>query len=159
MIFKNSSTPEIDYTLEDVIGEVLKFIEIEPDQHYRLIVGTDSLYRSRGTVFATVIVCHRVGKAARFWYTKRKEDFVMNLYVRIMKEAEDSIQIMKEIYDSEIIFHIKEEDMEIHIDAGENGDSIRVMKDCMGYVRGSGYNCQSKPDSIIATHCADRITK
>ena len=159
MIFRNLSTGDKEYTLQEVIKEVLLYISIDEETEYRVIVGSDSLYRAKGTVFATAIVCHRVGKGARFWYTKRKENCAMNIFARIMRETEDSINIMKKIYDSEIMLYVPEENMQIDIDAGNNGKSIKVVSSAMSYVKGSGFNGESKPNAAVATIVADKFTK
>lgn len=159
MIFRNLSTGDKDYTLQEVLKEILIYINEDTTQEYRLIVGSDSLYRSKFTIFATAIVCHRVGKGAKFWYAKRKEKFTMNIYTRIMKETEDSIKIMKKVYDSEIILHIPEENMQIDIDAGNNGKSRNVVSSAMSYVIGSGFNGEAKPNAAVATIVADKFTK
>ena len=159
MLFRNLSTGDKDYTLQEVLEEVLIYINADTEQEYRLIVGSDSLYRAKFTMFATAIVCHRIGNGAKFWYTKRKEQCPMNIFARIMKETEDSIEIMKKVYDSEVMLHIPEENMQIDIDAGNNGKSRNVVSSAMSYVKGSGFNGESKPNAAVATIVADKFTK
>mgnify|MGYP001559593443 CR=1 FL=1 len=157
--YYSASDTDKALTFDGVVNQILDFIKDLPENQYKLIIGTDSLYRAHGTVFATVIVIHRVGKGARFWWTRTKEKFEMNLYTRIMREAQDSVELMQAIYDSEIVMYVNEEDFAVHIDAGMDGDSRRVVNDCVGYVTGLGFHCEVKPDSVVAVTVADRITK
>lgn len=157
--FRNISSPGVEYTLEQVIAEMLAFIREDDELQYKVIVGTDSLHRSKRTCFSTAIIIHRVGKSARFWYSKYYVDkYPRDIVVRIMKETADSIEIMVAVKDSELSNYITDEDLEIHIDAGSNGDSVKVVHQALSYVKAMGFNGEAKPDSAIATNVADRFT-
>lgn len=157
--FYNLSSKGKKYTLDQVIEEMIKFIDQEPDKKYKVMVGTDSKHLPHETTFATIIAIHKVGRGARFWYARKKQVHERNLCTRIMREAVDSVEIMNRLYDSNLVFRIDEEDFSIHVDAGNNGDSRRIVNECIGYVIGAGYNCEAKPDSPIAVNIADKFTK
>ena len=160
MKFKSISVQDKEYTIQEVIEEMIKFIELSPEVHYRIIVGTDSLYRAKKTSFSTAIIIHRVGKAAKFWYSKYfLEKYPRAIVPRIMKEVSDSIEVITELQDSLLVSYVADEDWEVHIDAGQNGESMKVVKEDLAYVTAMGFRGEAKPDSAIATNVADRFTK
>jgi len=156
MILRNTLGEE--FSLKQMTDKVIEFVKEDKDQLYRLMVGSDSLYRRDETCFSTVIVVHRVGKGARFFYNKSYVNHDIDIYSKILKETRDSIEIMQVIKASNIPEYITKDNMEIHIDAGANGASKKVMDQCLGYAKGMGYNAYLKPDACAATHVADKYT-
>ncbi|HBE03882.1 MAG: hypothetical protein A2096_14675 [Spirochaetes bacterium GWF1_41_5] len=155
LIFHNLSD-EI-FSVSEVCAEIEKYINNQQDCVYNLTVGSDSLYQSKETVFVTAIIIHRLGKGARFFYTRRRSMQNLDLCSRLLQETYDSIAVVKEIEKTGIIYLVN--DFSIHIDAGDNGDSRKILKECISFVKGYGYNCKVKPDSCAASKVADRFTK
>lgn len=158
--FRNVSDSDREYSLDDVIFKVLEFIKEDETFRYRLIVGSDSLHRTKKTVFSTAIVIHRVGKAARFWYSKYIiEKYPRAIVPRIMKEVSDSIEVIVALQNSDIYGYIDDEDWQVDIDCGNNGESQKVIKEALSYVRSMGFNGEIKPNACVGSHVADRMGK
>ena len=159
MIFRNISEPNKEFTIEEVIAKLLAFIKEDSNYTYRIIVGTDSLHRTKKTSFSTAVIIHRVGRCAKFFYTRYFiEKYPRAIVTRIMKEVKDSVEIVMRLQDSELIDYVDSGDWELHIDAGEKGESIKVVHQALSYVKAMGLNGLAKPDAAIATNVADKYT-
>jgi predicted RNase H-related nuclease YkuK (DUF458 family) len=146
-------------TFENALTQAITYIKENPSEEYSVIVGSDSLYRPYYTVFATVFSVHIIGRGARFWYRQSREKFPKNIPVRLMRETADSVEVMRALLSSDMAKLVPEENFSIHVDAGEKGESRKVITEIMGYVTGQGLKCEYKPNSVIASNCADRLTK
>ena len=52
-------------TIDEMFDDILAYIQSNPEDKYKLIIGTDS--QSRDDVcFVTAIIIHRLGKGARY---------------------------------------------------------------------------------------------
>jgi len=154
------STGDKKYTTEDVMQEILSYIKEDEEHQYKVIVGSDSLYRKKKTCFSTVVIAHRVGKGARFWYSREYiANYPQGIVKRIMKETYESITLMQAVQDSEIVLYVDASDFCVHIDAGADGASIKVMHQALSFVKGMGFNAEAKPKSSIAANVADKFTK
>ncbi|ACL70917.1 ribonuclease H-like YkuK family protein [Halothermothrix orenii] len=140
---------------------ILDFIESEPDNQYRLIIGTDSQPRLEEIVFVTAIVIYRVGRGGRFFYHKEREKFHLSMKQRIFYEVSKSLDVASKLtallakekgFDEEL-------KIEIHVDVGEKGPTNTIIKEVVGMVVGSGYEAMIKPDSYAASTIADKYTK
>jgi len=105
-------------TFDQVFADVMAFAEANPDDSYRLIVGTDSQIRD-GTCFVTALIVHRKGKGARFYYTRSYEDHARSLRQRIFYEASLSLSLASRLAEK-LAETGHEIDMEIHLDVGTN---------------------------------------
>jgi uncharacterized protein len=158
--FRNVSEETKEYSIDEVIQEIINFIKQDEDMEYRLIVGSDSLHRTKKTTFSTAIVIHRVGKAARFWYTKYTiENYPRAIVPRIMKEVGDSIEIISYLQNSDVYQYVEEDNWQVDIDCGNNGQSEKVIKEALSYVKAMGFNGEIKPNACVGSHVADRMGK
>ena len=155
MKFLNTSGKE--FTLEEVIQEMTGFIKEDDKYDYNVIIGTDSqVYGSRNN-FVTVIMVHRIGKGGRFFYVKNNMIGKLTLYSRLIQETSFSIEIVKAIEESQLVFLAK--NIEVHLDIGHNGKSGKFMKECVAYAKSMGVDCKVKPDGVCASHVADKYTR
>ena len=157
--FRSASDDQTYLTFEQSLQQAIDYINEDKEAEYAIMVGSDSLWRPWHTVFATVFAVHRKGKGARFWYTRSKEKFPRNIPVRLMKEANDSVEVMRAIYESELMLMVPEENFSIHIDVGNHGESKQVINEIVGFVTGQGFECEYKPNSACATTCADKCVR
>jgi len=147
-------------SLKQVIREIVNFIKQNPNCKYKIIIGSDS--SARGKIdFVTALIIHKVGQGGRYFWRRvypKKIKFNKNLRPRIYKEVELSLELAQKI-----IKGIKPCDLsnnlEIHIDVGENGDTREMIKEVVGMVRGNGFNCYTKPNSFGASIVADKHVK
>ncbi|HHW73080.1 MAG TPA: hypothetical protein GX393_07605 [Firmicutes bacterium] len=146
-------------SFDEVFADVMAFAAENPEDTYRLIVGTDSQVREReGTCFVTALIVHRLGKGARFYYIRSREENVRSLKQRIFYEASLSLNVASRLAEK-LADSGHELDMEIHLDVGQNGATKSLIKEVVGMVNGSGFVCRIKPDSYGASAVADRYTK
>lgn len=144
-------------SFEQVFSDVISYARENPNDSYRLIVGTDSQSRDE-TCFVTALIVHRKGKGARFFYTRRREEHIQSLKQRIFFEASLSLNLASRLAEK-LAESGLDLDMEIHLDVGTNGATKTLVKEVVGMVNGSGFLCRIKPESYGASSVADRYTK
>lgn len=145
-------------SLERVFGEIRRYMEQNPDEQYRLIIGTDSQVRQRA-LFVTAVIIHRLGKGARYFYVKRYERAMQSLRQRIYYETSLSLDVASRLTAIMAQSDIGELQLEIHLDIGTRGSTRTLIKELVGMVIGSGYAARIKPDSFGASTVADKHTK
>ena len=150
-------------TLDETFEEVVSYIKEQPQEKYKLIIGTDShSHRDAEVTFVTAIIIHRVGKGGRYFYYREKHHFVQSLRQRIFYETSLSLDVAGRFNDLLSSLSSKNQDklnMEIHLDVGEAGDTKELIREVVGMVIGSGFDARIKPESYGATKVADRYTK
>ena len=57
---------------EEVVDELIKYVNDEPASHYKITVGTDSA-GSNETHFVTAIAILRIGNGGRYFWTKSEK--------------------------------------------------------------------------------------
>ena len=144
-------------TFDQVFEEIIAYASENPEDNYRLIVGTDSQLREE-TCFVTALIVHRQGKGGRLFYTRSYDSHARSLRQRIFYEASLSLNVASLLTDK-LASHGQELNLEIHLDVGSNGATKPRVKEVVGMVNGSGYTCKIKPDSYGASTVADRYTK
>ena len=50
-------------------------------------------------------------------------------------------------------------DFAIHVDAGKNGKTREVIPDIVEWVKACGFECETKPNSFVASSIADKYSK
>lgn len=155
------SPTEGKMNIKETYKSILSFIEDQPKQQYKLIIGTDSHPGFRESVFVTAIVIYRVGHGGRYFYHKKNVKMKSGFKKRIYHEVSRSLKVASKITDYISLEDstLRLDDIEIHIDVGENGPSSEIIKEVVGMVVGSGYDAMIKPDSYAASNVADKYTK
>lgn len=146
---------------EEVVGELIKYVNNEPASHYKITVGTDS-EGTNETHFVTAIAILRIGNGGRYFWTKSEKTFCPTLQDRIYKETMHSITVVQELK-SQLKDRIGEEffwdnKITVHLDVGKNGPTKDLIEAVVGMVRGFGFDAVIKPDSFGAFVLADRHT-
>jgi len=119
------------------------------------MVGTDSHVRDGVVTFATAFVVHKVHIGGTYFYVVKHEDSrYFDFYSRIYREVELSIELAKVLSD---LFETR--DIEIHIDAGNDGMTSKILPGLVGYVIGEGFTPVAKPYSFVASKVADKHSK
>ena len=109
-----------------MVLSISEFVDEEPGNFYRLVIGTDSQTRrinGKSEInFVTAIVIHRMGKGARYFWRKEKHIKKPVLRDKIYTETLMSLDVAQKIV-PEIRKHISpaKYDFEIHIDVGPLG--------------------------------------
>lgn len=147
-----------------LIKIISNFVEKNPKDVFRIIIGTDSQSgkpngRKVDINFITAIVIHRVGNGAKYFWRKQKVNMSPVLREKIYTETLISLEIanvlvpkiQKSLNGSKYHF-------EIHIDVGNAGPTREMIKEVVGMVNGNGYTAKTKPQAWGASTVADRYT-
>jgi len=167
-IMKFFNSTQKNMNIAQVANMIKSFIAQNPNQKYRLAVGTDSQVRGNYTCFATGIHIHRVGQGAWCCVSKRIEKRrYSNLREKISKETSITYEILSvlnellidtlcEYTDTYKNFDCK---IEAHIDIGTKGETRKLIREMVGYFEGMGIDAKIKPDSFVASSYANRCSK
>ena len=151
-------------TLDQVISEIFSFLSLQPQAHYKLVIGSDSHERvindEKVSNFVTAIVIHCVGTGGRYYWkngTKRKTH---SLRDKVYQETTLSLDLATELRPllTQRQTQIDNLELEIHIDVGNNGPTIDMINEVVGMVTGYGFTAKTKPSSYGASTIADKYT-
>lgn len=156
MIFQSPSRGRLN--LNEVVDDILAYISEDNRYTYKLIVGSDSQTRDSTTCFVSAIILHRVGKGARYYYTRRYDRKMTSLRQRIFYETSLSLELA-DMLAEKLAEKGQDLKVEIHLDVGTHGETRELVKDIIGMVVGSGFDARIKPYACGATKVADRYTK
>ena len=150
--------------VSDIVSEISLFVNEDPSQFYRLVIGTDSQTRhSNGDSevdFVTAIIVHRIGRGARYFWRKEKR----NGHPPILRDKIYTETLMSLAIAQELVPDIRKKispakyDLEIHIDVGPLGPTREMIREVVGMVNGNGFVAKTKPDSWGASSVADKHT-
>lgn len=152
-------------TFSEMLEKIDLYISENKDENYRFIIGTDSqVYKGSKAVFVTALIVHRVGKGAVYFYDKELFLRQFALEERMFTEVSRSLDLASRLIDKRTgditgSLTSKIPDIEIHVDVGQNGKTKDLISAVVGMVKGSGFNCQTKPFACAASSVADRYTK
>jgi len=137
---------------------ICAYMDQNPDEDFRLSIGTDSHVRQH-TVFVTAVIIHRVGKGARYFYTRRRERPMTSLRQRIFSETSFSLELAAQLTAALARQDMAGVKLEIHLDIGPSGETKGLIRELVGMVEGSGFSARIKPYATGASTVADRHTK
>ena len=157
MNFTSPSKGEL--TFEETYQEIISYLDENPKELYKLIIGTDSQPHSQNVCFVTAIIIHRVGKGARYFFRRQYQRYMDNLRQRIYYETYLSLEIATMVTAKLAEDKNERLNVEIHLDVGEVGETKELIREVVGMVIGSGFQAFIKPDSYGATKVADKYTK
>jgi len=147
-------------SLDGVFTELMAYIKEKPKEQYKLIIGTDSQPHLRQEVcFVTAIIIHRVGKGARYFFSRQRLRYMESLRQRIHYETYLSLEAATLLTAKLAVNGYACLNIEIHLDVGEKGDTKELIREVVGMVRGSGFQACIKPESYGASKVADKHTK
>lgn len=154
MIFTSPSKGKMN--LEDLVEDLLDYVSEDLSLPYTLIVGSDSHVHEDGTCFVSAIIIHRIGKGARYYYTRQVEKRMNSMRHRIFCEASLSLALADQLQN--LLWSKGRDDMkvEIHLDVGTQGETKDLVRDIIGMVVGSGFDAKIKPDACGASKVADK---
>lgn len=145
-------------SLERMYQDLVEFMADDPSASYKLIVGSDSQARQE-LVFVTAVVCHRLGKGARYYYQRVRHRRMASLRQRIFYETSLSLEVAGDLSRMFAERGPSDVELEIHLDIGPDGDTRDLIREIVGMVMGSGFLAKIKPDAYAASTVADRYTK
>ncbi len=161
--FYNPSQGNLKFN--QVIEEILNYINAKPEKFYDIIVGCDS---SSGLEpnFPLAVVILRKGEGGRFFLKKinYKNRKFYNWKARILEEVLLSCELalyLKENLSKKLKTISEPLDYQfryIHADIGENGLTREMIKEITGLIKGNGFEPKIKPEAFAAATVADRFS-
>ncbi|MBI2592866.1 MAG: ribonuclease H-like YkuK family protein [Candidatus Colwellbacteria bacterium] len=152
-----NSSLGLKLTDRQVVSEIVRFMQADPERRYKVTIGTDSkLYGKTNADFVTAVVVHRVGNGGRYFWRRAELGNFHTLRDRILQEVMFSLDVTKEI-----LVALKEAsapnfDFEIHVDIGENGETKVMIQELTAMIRANSFEVKTKPESYSASWVADR---
>ncbi|MFC1756850.1 ribonuclease H-like YkuK family protein [Patescibacteria group bacterium] len=168
-----NSTLKKHINFDEMIKEIVSYINDEPKAKYKITVGTDSP-GVNNTFFITAVTILKIGNGGRYFWTKTGMIYCHTLQERIYKEVIRSITFTQELKSklkdvlgedffwparlaSESVAGVDNK-IAIHIDIGENGQTKDLIDGVVGMVRGYGFETAIKPEAFCACSVADKHT-
>lgn len=143
----------------EVSTRVMKYVSGNHDNHYKIIIGTDSvLENSHNADFVTAIVVHHVGYGGIYFWSRISRNNMYSLRQRMWEEANYSLTLAQKVIEEFKKKKFSRFNLEIHVDVGKNGDTREMINEIVGMIRGSGFDVKTKPDAFGASNVADRYT-
>ena len=147
------------------IAELISQLANESGEVYNVMVGTDSQNFDK-TKVVVVIDFHHVGHGGIFFYEITHVRRLNNLGQKLLYETQLSLECARKLVDA--FENLKDEtgfnyerhlNLCIHVDAGENGPSKKVIPEIVGWITACGYKVIVKPDSYAASSIANKYSK
>jgi len=159
LFYNETLKRHIDFN--EMIGELIKYIQENKKVEYKITVGTDS-NASPWAQFVTAVAVLRVGNGGRYFWTRSEKIFCPSLASRIYKETMQSITFTQELK-NRLKEKLGEEffwnnQISVHIDVGQKGPTKDLIDGVVGMVKGYGFEAVIKPYSFCAFVVADRHT-
>ena len=171
--------------LGQVINELINYRKKDPEAKYKIVIGTDSETREKGSDFVCVVAVHRIGSGGRYFWSRLYDERNLDLRSRIYQEATISLALAGALLEKELELHKMKVDMgqsitdifkslqkdsknnlnkeiifsnelEIHVDIGSKGPTREMIKEITGMIRGSGFYVKIKPEAFAAANIADK---
>ena len=127
------------------------------DKQFCITVGTDS-QNFDITKIVVVVAVWKVGNGGIFFYDLRKVSKINNIRQKIFFETSLSLEMARKLaitLENEAI----KCDIDIHVDAGDDGPSSKMIPEIVGWVKSCGFECKTKPESYAASSIANRYSK
>lgn len=151
---------------DEVMEEMISYMNQKPDNFYDIIVGCDSSSGSEPH-FPVVMAILRVGGGGRFflkkitypsnkkflyWKNRILEEVLLSceLALSFREKLKEKIRKIDNKFDYQFRY--------IHADIGEKGQTKDMVKELTGLIRGNGFEPKIKPEACIASVVADRYT-
>lgn len=151
-------------SLEDVLCEIVSWMQERPDKTYEVIVGCDS---SSGDEphFPVAVVVLRHQEGGRFFLKKINYPTMVfgSWRQRILQEVVLSCELALVLREklqerTRNLSNISYQFRYIHADVGENGKTKDMIREVTGLIRGNGFEPRIKPESYVASVVADRFS-
>ena len=148
LIFKNSFGKVID-----PVTYTLKILDRYPD--VEIHIGTDSYSLSDQTKYVTAIAYRYKKSGVHYIHSKQTVPKIKDIWTRLWKETELSIQIAQELKSNKKI------SLEIDMDYNEDNRfySNKLVSVAKGWANSLGFKVNIKPYRQIATSAADYLSK
>ena len=130
-----------------------------------ILIGTDSQNFDQ-TKCVSVICVVAKGKGGIFFYEVSRIPLIRDVRRNLHIETNDSLNLataLVDAFEADSKYHnmYLSVPISIHIDAGnsEKGKTKELIPELVGWVKASGYDAETKPESFVASCVADRLSK
>lgn len=165
-----SPTHGVCENVEQVLNKIFERIASKEHADWTIAIGTDSQNKKQSTKFCSAILLLEKGKGGMYFYQISHEDRFHVLQNRMLREAELSIVLGREVItkaeDKILEDNLLEKNIsvsfEIHCDLGRYGKSQESIKAAIGWITsefGNSVVAKVKPDSTAASSIADKHTR
>jgi len=139
--------------INDEIKYVKNYLKNYPET--KIVVGTDSEQYKKYTNYVTVIGMIKPRKGVHIIYKSKRTKKIKDIFSRLWNEIEYSRLVADDL--EKHINNTEKKIITLHIDINNNKKekSYIVHDSAVGYLKGLGYNVESKPNGWIATKAAD----
>lgn len=146
---KNKVFRTIDGKVVDVVKHTLEYLTLNPNTE--ILIGTDSQNIGYFTKYATVIAYKPGTRGVHYIYCSEKVDRIRDIWSRLWKETEHSIEIA-DWFTSKINIPIT-----IDMDYNEEKltESNKLISAARGWALSLEYKVNVKPGLMISTKAAD----
>ncbi len=150
---KGEQFNDIEGNKVDPVSYTKKILKENP--YVDIHIGTDSQSKAKKTLFTTVIAYRYGNRGVHYILSKIGLPKIKDMWTRLWKEAELSINI------SELITNTIDITIEIDMDYNEsdNFKSHKLVAATKGWANSLGYKVNVKPNNQIATKAADHHCK
>ncbi len=131
-------------------------------EQIHIVVGSDSQNFS-DTKLVNVIAVYCEHHGGIYFYEISRINKIKDVRVKLHVETSESLKVATELVDllegyGELFMNTT---LSIHIDAGlsPEGKTRELIPELVGWIKSCGYDCETKPDSWVASTVADRISK
>ncbi len=151
---------------EQMINIIANYIRTnsKTSEGFNLIVGTDSQNFS-DTKIVVVIAVQNIGHGGIFFYDVFRINKIDNIRQKLLYETNMSLmyadRVLSKFEDlcNKMNLDSSKINICIHVDAGSNGKTGKLIPELVAWVRACGYECKVKPDSFAASSIADKFSK
>lgn len=151
--------------MPEVANVIVDFLKERKGMSNHIVIGTDSQNFS-DTKVVVVIAIYTEGKGGKFFYDVTRIRRISNVQQKLHMETSMSLDYADKLIAE--LDKIKKDtgfnytnycSIGIHVDAGYQGPSGKVIPELVGWIKAMGYDVTVKPDSFVASTIADRISK
>ncbi|MGE5630081.1 MAG: ribonuclease H-like YkuK family protein [Caulobacteraceae bacterium] len=136
---------------------IKRYILSDRDKEFNITVGTDSQNFDM-TKIVVVVAVWKVGNGGIFFYDLKNVSKITNIRQKIFYETSLSLEMARRLAETLKNENIKC-DIDIHVDAGDEGPSSKMIPEIVGWVKACGFECKTKPESYAASCIANKYSK
>lgn len=146
-----------EVSFERMCQIISNYISKDKGQQYKISVGTDSQNFDL-TKTVIVVAVWNVGNGGIFFYDIKRVRKITNIRQKIFYETSLSLEMA-----SKLAMYLEQEghlhDIGIHVDAGEDGPTSKMIPEIVSWVNACGFQCKTKPYSYAASSIANKLSK
>lgn len=130
--------------------------KIAENKNVKIYIGTDSQNKKEHTVYTTAVVFRNEQRGAHFIYKKIRVPKIKDLFSRLYKECELSLEVVEWVKSNSAL---SIEAVELDYNNAKITKSTNLVAATRGWVESLGYTAKVKPEVLIAIKAADWICR